>query len=261
MSALADLQADVRRALLTDDADPLQARLLGGADARKRLAIHQRHYATSLITALLDRFPATVWLVGSAFVTEAARRYVRHHPPTRPCIAEYGEEFPAFLATLAGANQIPYVHQFAELEWHLGRLSLAVDVPPVTLVQVSANDTWALSDARVALQPGVHYMCADWALDELISIYLADNAPDQFSLQPGDLWLELRGARGELRMNRLGRAEFVFRATLARGASFGAAAASAVDVDEAFDAGPALRSIFGDGLVIGMTPAHTDGAA
>jgi hypothetical protein len=252
MSALADLQADVRRALLTDDADPLQALLVGGGDARKRLAIHQRHYATSLIAALLDRFPATVWLVGSAFVTEAARRYVRHHPPTRPCIAEYGEEFPAFLATLAGASKIPYLHQFAELEWHLGRLSLAVDAPPVALVEMSAIDTASLSDARVALQPGVHHMRVDWALDELISIYLADNAPDQFSLQPGDRWLELRGARGELRMNRLNHAEFVFRAMLARGASFGAAAASALDVDEAFDAGPALLGIFRDGLVIRM---------
>ena len=34
--------------------------------------IHQRHYATSLTRALVERFPATVWLVGSELVTRAA---------------------------------------------------------------------------------------------------------------------------------------------------------------------------------------------
>jgi hypothetical protein len=261
MSALADIQSHVRRALLTGDAHPLAPLLVGGRDARTRLAIHQRHYAASLITALLDRFPATVWLVGSAFVTEAARHFVRHHPPTRPCIAEYGEAFPAFLAAQAGASDIPYLHQFAELEWHLGRLALAVDVPAVTLVDTSAIDAAALVGATVALQPGVHYMHADWAIDELISLYLADDAPDQFSLQPGDRWLELRGSRGELRMNRLGHAEFVFRSTLATGISLGAAAVSALDVDETLQAGHALLGIFRDGLVITIDVRHMDGAA
>ena len=37
-----------------------------------RLAIHRRHYVASLTRALVERFPATVWLVGSELVTHVA---------------------------------------------------------------------------------------------------------------------------------------------------------------------------------------------
>jgi hypothetical protein len=189
MPRLADLQAGVRRALVTGDTSHVEHVLVGGTDSRRRLAIHQRHYTASLVTALLERFPATVWLVGSGLVADAARRFVQEHPPLRPCIAEYGESFPRFLAASPGSEDLPYLPSFAELEWHLGRLSLAVDHPA-----------------------GVHYLHAEWAVDDLIALYLADNEPERFVLQPGDVWLEVRGNRGELQINRLSQADFTLRA-------------------------------------------------
>jgi hypothetical protein len=258
--ALADLQAGIRQALLTGDASPLQPVLVGGRDGQRRLAIHQRHYAASLTTSLLDRFPATVWLLGSPFVTDAARQFVQEHPPTRPCIAEYGEEFPAFLATRPGAAGTPYVRQFAELEWHVGRLSLAVDLPSLTAPDLSAFDSATLTDATLTLQPGVHYMKADWAIDELMSLYLTDRAPDRFLLTPGHAWIELRGVRGELRLNRRGHADFEFRAALAAGNTLGDAAVSALEIDASFDAGRALLALLADGLVATAGVPQAEGA-
>ena len=65
-----------------------------------RLRIHQRHYATSLVTALVNRYPATEWLLGSDAVMEAARLFVATEPPHAPCIAEFGETFGAWLSRL-----------------------------------------------------------------------------------------------------------------------------------------------------------------
>jgi hypothetical protein len=75
--------------------------------------------------------------------------------------------------------------QFADLEWHLGRLALATDE--------TAN---------------VQYVHLDWALDELIGLYLTDVSPDEFALRQEHVWLEIRGLRGDLRMNRLTAEEF-----------------------------------------------------
>ena len=61
--------------------------LVGGTRPEHRLAIHQRHYVASLTRALVERFPATVWLVGSELVTHVATSFVREHPPSR-CIAD-----------------------------------------------------------------------------------------------------------------------------------------------------------------------------
>ena len=261
MPALLDLQKSLRDALTLGDASGLESLLTGGRDPRRRLAIHQRHYSTSLITSLLDRFPATVWLVGSPFVVDAAREFIRLRPPSRPCLAEYGEEFSAFVAKRPGAAEIAYLRQFAELEWHLSRLSLAVEAPALTIDHLSSIDASTLGDAKVALQPGVHYLHADWAIDELISLYLSDSAPDQFSLQPGDVWLELRGVRGELRMNRLSHADFAFRAALASGGSITDAAVSALEIETAFDAGRALLDAVGDRLVVVIDAQNVEGDA
>src|SRR6202171_1514192 len=189
MPALADIQAAIRDALVRGDRSVLAPILSGGADPEHRLAIHQRHYAASLTRALLNRFPATVWLVVSEWVTDAATSFIREQPPSKPCIAEYGESFPRHLGEHPVAASLPYLRQFAELEWHLGRLALATED-----------------------SPHVHYLHLDWSLDELIGVYLSNSAPDQFSLRHEDVWLEISGLRGSLDMDRLAPDDFLRRA-------------------------------------------------
>lgn len=189
MPALADIQSAIRDALVHGDRTALAPMLSGGVHPEYRLAIHQRHYAASLTRALLDRFPATIWLVGSELVTDAATSFIRERPPEKPCIAEYGESFPSHLGTHPAAASLPYLSQFAELEWHLGCLALATDE-----------------------SPNVHYLHLDWSLDELIGVYLSDTAPDTFPLRQEDVWLEVRGLRGTLEMQRLTMDDFLRRA-------------------------------------------------
>lgn len=188
MRTLVEIQAGLREALVNGRNAAVTPVLRGGAHPEYRLAIHQRHYAASLTKALVEHFPATVWLVGSELVADAARSFIREQPPSRPCIAEYGETFPPHLGAHPGAVSLPYLAQFAELEWHLGRLALATD-----------------------RSPNVHYLQLDWALDELIGLYLTDIAPDRFFLRQEAVWLEVRGLRGEVQMNRLTMDDFARR--------------------------------------------------
>jgi Putative DNA-binding domain len=180
MPRLAEIQSGIKDALVRGHCTALTSIMSGGLHAERRLAIHQRHYAASLTKALLNRFPATVWLVGSDLVTDAACSFIREQPPSKPCIAEYGESFPEHLGAHPAAVQLPYLRQFAALEWHLGRLALATDE-----------------------SPHVHHLHLDWSLDELIGVYLADSAPEQFALRHEDVWLEIRGLRGAVEMIRL----------------------------------------------------------
>ena len=188
MRTLAEFQVGMRDALVNGDDAAVRRLMVGGARPEHRLTIHQRHYATSLTRALVERFPATVWLVGSELVARAAQSFIREHPPTRPCIAEYGDAFPQYLGMHPGARSLPYLAQFADLEWHLGMLALATE-----------------ESAHVC------YVHLDWALDDLMGVYLTNSTPEQFLLCQEDVWLEVRGTRGELHMNRLSHADFVAR--------------------------------------------------
>src|SRR5688572_27649567 len=126
MRTLAEIQTGIRHAVVNGDIAAVGPLLLGGTHPEHRLAIHQRHYVASLSRALVERFPATVWLVGSELVTHAATSFVREKPPSRPCIAEYGDGFPRYLGAHPDGQSLPYLAQFAELEWHLGRLALEI---------------------------------------------------------------------------------------------------------------------------------------
>lgn len=259
MPSLAETQLWLRRAVVGDDTASVTPLLIGGRDPKQRLAIHRRHYESSLVTAMRTKFPATEWLVGSAFLDEAAKQFVRQHPPSTPCIAEYGEEFPHFLSMYRGAARLPYLGSFAELEWHLGQIAISVERRALALEEFSRVETSALMDAGLTLQTGLRYLHVSWPVDDLMKLYLSESAPDEYQLVPADVWLEARGARGEFQIDRLDTAEFVFRKSIIDGQSIGAAAEHALEANAEFDVGRAFRMLITNGYVIGTT-LHDQGA-
>jgi hypothetical protein len=243
---LADLQTEIATAIVERGIPTCAGLLTGGDDPTRRFAIHSRHYAASLARSLVERFAATVWLAGSELLTRAAIGFVREQPPTRPCIAEYGEGFPAYLASCGGTT-LRYLGQFATVDWHLGRLAVAIDVASLqTLADCEPAD---LAGAGLALQPGTEYVALDWSLDELFRFYLGGEAPTQYTLRNESVWLELRGSRGELWLNRLTKSDYAFRQAVAHGNTLARAAELATGADEGFDSGRAALAMLQAGLV------------
>lgn len=247
MPPLADVQRRLRDAIVGADAGALAPMLVGGANPGARLAIHRRHYQASLVGALLDKFPATTWLVGSSTMYAAARAFIASHPPATPCISEYGEDFPQFLGERAEAQGFAYVGAFAELEWHLGQASIAIDLPAISLNSLADHGD-RLVDIGLVAQPGLRYLAAAWPVDELMKVYLTDTAPDRYAVSAQEVWLEIRGVRGSLRFDRLARGDFVFRQAIASGAALGVAAERALASDPHFDIADGLQRFVMAGL-------------
>ena len=255
MPSLSETQARMRAALVEGDAAGIVPMLVGGRDPARRVAIHRRHYVTSLVNALLGRFPAVCWLIGSRFVTEAAQEFVRRRPPSAPCIAEYGAQFPDFLADRSRAEHLPYVPLFAQLEWHLGNVAIAVDRPAIAFDAFAAMDVDDLPDLVLTLQPGLHYLSAPWPVDDLMKLYLTGPAPERYILEPTEALLEIGGARGEFRISRIEPATFAFRSAIRGEASIGSAAERALEIDATFDPGQAFARMVGEGLVTAIASA------
>ena len=252
MPTLTETQLLFRDAVIQGDkqhVDFLASLLVGGHCPEKRLIVHQRNYRQSLVDALLIKFPATGWLLGARHLTEVATRFIREYPPQAPCIAEFGAGFPDFLSQCAAAVGAPYVREFAELEWYVGKAAIAVSGVPVTLQELSSIQAEVLPDTLLELQPGVHYLSASWPVDELMELYLNETIPERFELSPAEVNIEVRGARGEFHFSRLDPAEATFRQAISKGHSIGDAAESALDVNAGFDAGKGLVALVGAGLI------------
>ena len=247
---LAETQAAIRNAVIADEGVsglPLK----GGVNPLRRLAIHRRHYHASLAAALTTKFPATAWLMGPPDFSAAAAAYVRANPPAAPCIAEYGEGFPAFIAGWPASARAPYLAEVAAADWHLGRVSIAVDAPALSINALAPLPAAELEHVRFVLQPGLRFLAVEWAVDTLIALRLGGEPPAALELRPEKLWLEFSGARGIFRINRLDAGTFAFRRALADGAPLGEAAARGLAASPDYDVGAALASVFADGLVIG----------
>ncbi len=95
MSTLREVQADLRAALLGGPAGPAAAVVLEeGLAAEARLAIYRHHVFATLTDVLKASYPVVCRLVDERFFAYAADQYIRHHPPTGPCIFKYGEGSP-----------------------------------------------------------------------------------------------------------------------------------------------------------------------
>jgi hypothetical protein len=247
---LAELQSHFRNALIDCEVDQIAPILVGGREPEKRLTIHQRNYETSLVDALLVKFPATGWLIGTPSLTEAGRRFAHEHPPQAPCIAEYGAAFPGFLSKHPGAERLRYLEDFAELEWRVGQVAIAVDLLSISGDAFSNIALEMVPDKQLTLQPGLRYLKTSWPVDELIKLYLTETAPNQLEIAPADVWIEVRGARGEFQLNRLDAGDFTFRKFASEGRSIGEAAELALDVDKTFDPGQALAALLAGGFLV-----------
>jgi hypothetical protein len=110
MRALPEMQADLAAAILGEDARAV-ARLIvpDGLPPAARLQVYWNHVFTSLTETLAATYPVVCRLVDQRFFGFAADRYIRRHPPAGPCLFEYGETFPEFLATFPPCAGHPYL--------------------------------------------------------------------------------------------------------------------------------------------------------
>lgn len=256
--SLSDAQARIRHAVVTSACEGVAPMLTGGLDPALRLAIHRRHYHASLIEVLRGRYPATGWLIGDAALTAAAAAYAVAHPPSVFCMAEFGREFPTFLASRPGVSTLTYLEAFATLEWEVGRVSVEVTQPPLEPAWLQERDPDTIGQAALTLQPGLGYLRSDTSVDDVFRVFLTGVEPSQYTLVDGPYWLEVRGARGDIDISRLPAGGWHFRRALAGGDSIEGAASVGLDADHQLTPGTALIHLFASGLVVGQRRCSQD---
>jgi hypothetical protein len=257
MLALRDLQAAFARAVLVDDVGPLAALIAGdGLAADERLDIHRNNVFASLTEVLRDSFPAVCRLVDERFFAYAAHEFIRHHPPRRAVLAEYGAPFATFLAGFAPASALVYLRDVAGLEWLMAAAANADDAAPMAaavLAPIPAEDTPRLV---LRLHPALGYIASPWPIDR---IWRANrrgaDGGETIDLASGGVHLEVSRAGGDVMLRTLDPASFAFRDALAGGARLEQAAALALAADADFDLAGALSELFRDGAVVDVAVA------
>jgi hypothetical protein len=252
MKNLGELQTAFRSALLCEQPAPellaaIRADAIGPA---ARLQIYRNHLFVSLTAALKSSFPAVCRLVDERFFNFAAHEFIAKHPPSGPCLLEYGAEFPAFLAAFPPCQGLPYLADVAALEWAINSVQNADDVPaldPAVLRAIPPADTPRLVFTP---RPSVAWIESRWPIDAIWRANRGTASEDKvINLDAGGVRLEIVRVEGEVLMRPLSYLEFAFRRALARGETLERAAQAALQADPMFDLVLALRALVADGVV------------
>ena len=209
MSSLAALQRDVLCSLLDEDRE-----LAPG------LAVYRRGVRGNQAAALAATYPVVQRLVGEAFFAEAARRYALAHPSASGDLNDYGERFPAFLATYPHAATLPYLPDVARLEWACHECEMAPDAATFDFAALAAMPPHEHAGLRFTLHPSVRLV---ESVHPIVSIHAAnapgrDGTPDR--MHGAQLALVHR-VDAHARVQPCERAQFALLEALARGESLG----------------------------------------
>ncbi|PPD42243.1 MAG: DUF2063 domain-containing protein [Methylocystis sp.] len=191
----------------------------------KRFAVYRNNVVVGLIDALAERFPVCLRLVGAAFFRAMAKSFVRASPPRSPILAEYGDDFPEFIATFDPTRELPYLADVARLEWAIGRAYHATDATPLPLEAVRAIPANALGDAIFTLHPSVQIVSSHFPILSIWSTNAFDIAVQEVSLERGEDVLVLRPDL-EVEAYLLPPGGFSFIAALIKGETVSAASST-----------------------------------
>ena len=189
----------------------------------------------SLGTALAATFPTVQALVGTAFFRGLARAFVRHALPQQPVLAEYGADFPAFVAGYEAAGDLPYLADVARLDWALNVAFHAPLGDRLEAADLSLLPVERLPSMSISLAAGVVLVGSQYPLDRIWESSQPDAAGGAVDLNSGASYLLVLRRPDDAAFVSLSAGEAAFVAALAEGMSLEQAAVAALQADPAFE--------------------------
>jgi hypothetical protein len=255
MLTLPEIQIGFAAAVLREDARSVAGVIVAdGLAPEARVQVYRNHVFSSLTETLETTYPVVCRLVDRRFFGFAADRYIRSHPPTGPCLFEYGATFPDFLGSFPPCAGHPYLADVARLEWAMNAVLHAEDVAVMTPAALAAVPPGEVGRLALRVDPSAAWLRSPWPVDRIWRVNQAGADPEaSVDLAVGEALLEVRRQDDAITLRRLEAGEFALRAALGRGATLEMAADAALAEDPAFDLTAALRALLHEALLIGFT--------
>ena len=226
----------------------------GGLQPEARLRIYRNHLLLTLTEALKATFPVVCRLVDERFFCYAAHEYIAENLPSRPCLVEYGESFPDFLATFPACRELVYLADVARLEWAINLALHAEGAIP------SDRSILCTSDPALTLDPSLHLVASQWPIERIWRANQPDRDNDEvISLDAGGARLLVFRRGDRVVITGIEESAHAFLHAIVRGARLAEATIAGRRVAPAFDSTATLDFLFEEGLIVGVSFKTTSG--
>lgn len=258
MPRLRDLQARFG-AMALGSAEPEDLTTLVRDDrpvpAAQRLAIYRNNTRLGLRDPLASTFPVVRQLVGEDFFNRMAGDFILAHPPTRPELLTYGQEFPAFIATYPAAAPVPYLADMARLELAWNFAYNAADREPLPASALSVFTPEQLEELRLLPHPSLRFVASSFPVMAIWQAHQSEDGPEEaIDLEAGGDMLLVYRPHADTLIRKVGAGAFAFVMALAAGQSLAAAINSALVGDPVFNIGEELAPLLAAELFVEALP-------
>lgn len=224
---------------------PTQIGLLAGQPA---FAVYRNTVMKGWIDALEANFPAVFRLVGEEWFRAAASVYARRHPPRRPMMSLYGEDFDTFLAGFEPAGELPFLPPVARMDRLWSEAASSANAPMLTPDALAAAGPLAADRSVAALHPSARF---DWFETSAPTIWLDARG---YTLEADELDYEERGEglflvrpRETVHALKLTRGAHLFLNACAARRTLEAAASEALAAEPSLDLTSLIAELLGIG--------------
>jgi hypothetical protein len=237
--------AEFARALVDPEAPPPM-----GLPAR-RFAVYRNNLVVGLVDALAERFPVCQRVVGEDFFRAMAGVHARRAPPRSPILAEYGDDFPDFIAGFPPARELPYLADVARLEYAVGLAYHAADATPLPVDAIKAVSPETIGRSTLALHPSLRLVSSPYPIVSIWRTNSPGAEPRALDLgEPQDA-LIVRAALN-VEVNVLPQGGRAFICALCAGSRVADAISRGVSAASHFDLTTCLRLLLSSGAIIAL---------
>ena len=212
--------------------------------AAQRLRIYRNNTQLGLVDPLASTFPVVSQLVGEDFFLRMAGDFVRAHPPQRPELLAYGQEFPGFIGEYEAAASVPYLADVARLELAWNFAYNAPDHEPLAAQALTAFAPEELETLRLVPHPTLRFVASNWPVMAIWQAHQSEDGPDQaIGLEAGGDMLLVYRPRQETLIRKVGAGAFAFVMALSARQTLSAAFTSALAGEPDFNVSAELSAL------------------
>lgn len=247
MSALLDYQRGFAAAL-SGAAAPV-----GRVEA---MAIYRNNFLSNLEAALSAVYPVVRRLVGDAFFSAMARRFIAGCASVSADIEQYGAGFAQFVADYPAARALAYLADVARLEWHCHQAFHAGDCADNAIAKVLETPQEQYGRLRFSLHPACRFLASAFPVAAIWRSNQPDCAADErIRLIDENEYLLIRRPNFEIEIVIISHAEFVAFDRIAAGRDLETAVDAVNATEPGFDTQRFLGLLFAPGVACGVIAA------
>ena len=244
----------------------VMTKILGGADVRALpnagidyfeadyASVYRNNSMSAFHDALRSNYKSVAKLVGETYFAYLARAYIKNYPVKARTLVGYGKDFDQIVDDYAGEHKLPYLSDFARLDYlwlgaHLAADSSALNMEYLTGVLEAGGD---LGTQKLHFRPDVMLAQTAWPVFDVWSKLRADHElGESMEMNEGTQSILIWRFQNEVMQRSLQDNEYTFLRTIKDGGTLGEAMAAALAAQPGADINTMLPNMMGAKIFAG----------